>query len=581
MRDDTRSSKKVLSYLRDENAYTDQWFAARNNYKKDLFDELMLQVAEEEISYAVNNNGYRYYEKTKKFDQLSRFYRSDTNGEEFLILDPNIKLINQEYYDVKSITPSFDNSLIAISEDNNGRREYTIKIIDSELMTELDDLVENTTGTVIWTDNNEYILYLKKDPVTLISNSVYAHKIGQPSSTDILLYKEDDLEFNLSLSISKTKKYAFINIEATNLNEIRLIDINKPLADPILFMPRLENHLYFLEHHVDESFLVLSNKDAPNFKVLKSRRATFAAFSLAFARARAARSSSRRLATSARAPRPDTSSGASSSLALASRAPRVVVARADRRVAGIAARRSRARERASSCGRRARAVASIRHSAARHDARARDERDHVRRRATRVRRAAQLPHRIAARAVRAVRSRDANAGGDGSDAATRGGIRFRFRRRGRARPRGAGAVRGMRRRHAVSRGRDARAVRDVRRGERERANGDEGAARERDASVVGARRARRGAGARDAERRRRLGARDGVRAVRGVSGDAGVSGRVGVGAVLGVRRGDAVRGTRDAKHDGGGEFGEERAGRRPRDVDERQFSRRGESADGE
>ena len=138
-------------------------------------------------------------------------------------------------------------------------------------MTELDDLVENTTGTVIWTDNNEYILYLKKDPVTLISNSVYAHKIGQPSSTDILLYREDDLEFNLSLSISKTKKYAFINIEATNLNEIRLIDINKPLADPILFMPRLENHLYFLEHHVDESFLVLSNKDAPNFKVLKSQ----------------------------------------------------------------------------------------------------------------------------------------------------------------------------------------------------------------------------------------------------------------------------------------------------------------------
>ena len=271
MRDDTRSSEKVLSYLRDENAYTDQWFAARNNYKKDLFDELMLQVAEEETSFAVNNNGYKYYEKTKKLDQLSRFYRSDTNGEEFLILDPNIKLINQEYYDVKSITPSFDNSLIAISEDNNGRREYTIKIIDSELMTELDDLVENTTGTVIWTDNNEYILYLKKDPVTLISNSVYAHKIGQPSSADILLYREDDLEFNLSLSISKTKKYAFINIEATNLNEIRLIDINKPLADPILFMPRLENHLYFLEHHVDESFLVLSNKDAPNFKVLKSQ----------------------------------------------------------------------------------------------------------------------------------------------------------------------------------------------------------------------------------------------------------------------------------------------------------------------
>ena len=78
-------------------------------------------------------------------------------------------------------------------------------------------------------------------------------------------------EFNLSLSLSKTKKYAFINIEATNLNEIRLIDINKPLEDPMLFMSRSKNHLYYLEHHKDESFLVLSNKDAPNFKVLKSQ----------------------------------------------------------------------------------------------------------------------------------------------------------------------------------------------------------------------------------------------------------------------------------------------------------------------
>jgi len=114
------------------------------------------------------------------------------------------------------------------------------------------------------------VIYLKKDPVTLINNSVYVHKIGSPSSDDLLLYKEDDHEYDINISLSKSKKYAYINIAATNQNEIRLIDLDKPLAKPILFLERLENHLYYLEHQDYENFYILSNYNAPNFKVLKS-----------------------------------------------------------------------------------------------------------------------------------------------------------------------------------------------------------------------------------------------------------------------------------------------------------------------
>ena len=44
---------------------------------------------------------------------------------------------------------------------------------------------------------------------------------------DVLIYKENDKEFNINLYRSKTKKYAYIDIDSTNSNEIKLIDLDQ------------------------------------------------------------------------------------------------------------------------------------------------------------------------------------------------------------------------------------------------------------------------------------------------------------------------------------------------------------------
>jgi oligopeptidase B len=212
-----------------------------------------------------------YYQKIQKEEQLPKYYKKGINDEnEIMFLDANLKLQSQKYYSIGTISPSNDNNMIAFTEDNNGRREFTIKILDANTLKELDTLIENTTGKMIWSYDNRHIIYLKKDPITLIANSVYIHELGAPSSDDILLYKENDPEFELSISLSRTKKFAFINIESTNSNEIRVIDINKPMSKPHLFIERSANHLYYLEHLYNESFFIRSNLDAPNFKILKS-----------------------------------------------------------------------------------------------------------------------------------------------------------------------------------------------------------------------------------------------------------------------------------------------------------------------
>ena len=270
MRDDSRSDPKVIEYLKNENKLSAEWFESKFDHQTEIVNELLEQVPDIEVSFPIKNNVYSYYQKLHKNDQLPIYYFKTDNDDEILYLDPNIKLQEQEYYSIGTISPSPDNSLIAYTEDNNGRREYDIRIIDTSSLNILNDSISNASYDVIWSNDNKYIIYLKKDPTTLIKDSVYVHRIGTSEDKDILIYKETDPEFNINLYKSKTKKFAYIDIDSTNSNEIRLIDLNNPLNKPFTFINRSENHLYYLEHIKEEEFIIRTNKDAPNFKILKS-----------------------------------------------------------------------------------------------------------------------------------------------------------------------------------------------------------------------------------------------------------------------------------------------------------------------
>ena len=270
MRDDSRKDPKVIEYLKSENKLADKWFDSKYDYQTEIVDELINQVPEKQISFPVINNSYKYYQKINKEDQLSRYYRKDKDNNEKLYLDPNLKLKDQVYYSIGSVSPSPDNSLIAFTEDNNGRREYQIKILDPNSLKIVDESVIGASNNIVWFNDNNYILYLKKDSITLIADSVYLHKIGTKQNEDILIFKEDNPEFNINLYASKTKKYAYLDIDSTNSNEIRLIDLDEPLKDVKTFIKRTDDHLYYLEHIKNEEFIIRSNMDAPNFKILKS-----------------------------------------------------------------------------------------------------------------------------------------------------------------------------------------------------------------------------------------------------------------------------------------------------------------------
>ena len=277
LRDDTRQNKEIISYLEEENTYAETWFSEGKDYRKEVFEELVSFIPEEETSLKIKKNGFYYFSKIKSNEQHPVYYREkNQNIEE--ILNVNNLAKDLDFYQISGISPSPDNKIIAFGEDINGRREFTIKFKNLEENKYINDVLENTSGNITW-GNNEYIFYTYKDPKTLISNKVYRHKLGDAQSNDFLVYEEIDDEFNLSISKSRTNKYIYINSGKTESNELWLIDIENLLGNPECVLRRSDKHLYYVED-TPEGFFALSNKDERiNFCLLKFKKSDFENFS--------------------------------------------------------------------------------------------------------------------------------------------------------------------------------------------------------------------------------------------------------------------------------------------------------------
>jgi len=271
LRDDTRKNEEVLQHLRLENKYVDSWFNNQEySYEEEIMQEFLSRLPENEISFPFDNFGTEYFTKSLKDKQLSIYYKND-GGTESLILDPNIKFSTQDYYQVSRFNPSPSNKLAAFAEDNDGRRKYIAKFIDLNSNHLIEDELELTSGNMVWAADSKSIYYLKKDPITLISNKLYKHIFGESQSSDGLIYEELDNEFNLGISKSSSKKFLLLNIEKTNSNEIRILSLDGSDTDKLTtFLQRQEDHLYKIDHSND-IFYIQTNLNSPNYRIMQSK----------------------------------------------------------------------------------------------------------------------------------------------------------------------------------------------------------------------------------------------------------------------------------------------------------------------
>ena len=266
LRDESRANPNVLRYLQDENRYANAVLEPYSAQYDALYREMVGRMSPEDRSVPYQRNGYRYqdvYLSGKNFAVTQRQPLAGSTVWQTLI-DGNLRAAGQAYYRLGGLEMSQDNQMMAVAEDTQGRRQYRISLRNLHNGQWLSDVIENTSGNMLWSNDGRTLFYVRNHPQTLVPYQVYRHRVGTPRAQDQLVYQENDGGFYLSLSRSASDRYLLITLSASTSSEVRLLDADQADTPPVLFTARQPNVEYYLDHFND-TFYLRSNRENANF----------------------------------------------------------------------------------------------------------------------------------------------------------------------------------------------------------------------------------------------------------------------------------------------------------------------------
>src|SRR5215469_3974158 len=160
LRDDTRQSKEVLGYLKAENDYRDAMMASTHALEEKLYDELIGRLKPDDASVEVHEHGYWYYTRFEPGLDYPVYARrkGSMRAAEEVMLDGNAMAKGYDYFQIGSSKVSPDGKLLAYTEDDIGRRQYTLRVKNLDGGAVLADAVVNVEPHFIWTADSKTLL---------------------------------------------------------------------------------------------------------------------------------------------------------------------------------------------------------------------------------------------------------------------------------------------------------------------------------------------------------------------------------------------------------------------------------------
>jgi len=272
-----REDQEVLDYLNAENDYCNTMMAHTDGLQETLFEEITGRIKKDDNTVPYFDRGwYRYtrYEEGREYPIICR-KEGDLDAPEQVLLDVNAMAEGHGYFQVRGSQTNSNHDVLAWAEDDVGRRIYTIKFKNLATGAEYDDVIEAASGNMVWAEDGKTLFYTKKDLETLRTYQVYRHELGTPAADDVLVYQEDDDTFGVSVDMTTSRRFVLIACDQTLSTEYRYVNAHRPDGDFAVFLPRERDHEYSLDH-LGDSWFVKTNRDARNFKLVKTPTAATA-----------------------------------------------------------------------------------------------------------------------------------------------------------------------------------------------------------------------------------------------------------------------------------------------------------------
>ena len=271
LKDSSKLLPEVRKYLEEENKYTEFHLKDTKEFQKILFNEIKGRIKLDDESLPFKDKNYEYWTKTTKKGNYSIKCRKKIGTDEVEEIwngDKEKSKLKTEYFGVGDLEVSYNDKFLAYSLDLKGSEYFTIYVRDIKTGKLVTEKIENTSGSINFSLDDQYIFYSKLDE-NHRPRSIFRHQIGSSVNEDLLIFEEKTKAFTVSIGVSSDEKYYFINSSDHNTSEKYYFSIDEKKPKPKLIQQRKKGIIYSVNSW-GGNFYMHTNEDAEDFKILIS-----------------------------------------------------------------------------------------------------------------------------------------------------------------------------------------------------------------------------------------------------------------------------------------------------------------------
>jgi len=264
---------EIRAYLDAENSYFEAEFGKPTEALQDtIYKEIRGRIKEDDSGIASPDGPYAYNSRMLEGKQYPLIVRTPRDGgPETVLLDCNIEA-GEGYFGFAGAEHDRSHRYLAWAADRAGSEYYDIVIRDLETGTDSAEVIVDTAGSYVWTNDSKAIYYTEYDD-NHRPFQVRLHVIGTPQDSDPIIFSESDPGFFVGVGRTLSDKYIVIDAHDHQTSESWLIDAEKG-GDPVLVAPRLTDREYDIDERHGTLFIRTNADGAEDFKIMTAPVAT-------------------------------------------------------------------------------------------------------------------------------------------------------------------------------------------------------------------------------------------------------------------------------------------------------------------
>ena len=274
MRDTSVLRQDIRDHLEAENAYYEAVMAPTAALQERLYQEMRGRILEDDSTVPDPDGPFAYYTRFREGGQYPIYARRAINaetgepdGEEEILLDGDAEAADFEYLDFGNVDHSPDHRYLAFGVDTRGSEYYEIRIKDLSSGAIIATLTDESTGNFAWANDSQTLFWVWRDDNGR-SKRVYRQTLDSPEST--LIYDETDDGFFVNVGRSDGDSFIVISTSGHTTSELRLIDANAPMGEPVLVAERETDVEYDLIEAGDRLYFRTNADGAVDFKIVEA-----------------------------------------------------------------------------------------------------------------------------------------------------------------------------------------------------------------------------------------------------------------------------------------------------------------------